>query len=60
MDQSNKVTYDFISNSLAEKAASIRDHNPQGVADVNTCGKKSPERGVKGAVGAMFTWFYPN
>ena len=60
LDQSNKVTYDFISNSLAAEAASLGDHNPQEVVDVNTCGKKSPERGVKGAGGAIFTGFYPN
>ena len=42
MDQANTVTYDFISNSLAADAASLWDHTPLGVADVNTCGKKSP------------------
>ena len=59
-DQSNKVTYDFISNSLAAEAASIGDHNPRGVADINTCDEKAPESGVKGAGGAIFTGFYPN
>ena len=59
-DQSNKVTYDFISNSLAAEAASIGDHNPRGVADINTCGKKALERGVKGEGVAMLTGFYPN
>ena len=28
--------------------------------DVNTCGKKAPESGFKGAGGAIFTRFYPN
>ena len=55
MEQSNTVTYDFISNSLASEATILVYHTPQVVTNVNTCGKKSPERGVKGAVGAMFT-----
>ena len=56
----NTVTYDFIFNSLAEEAASLGNHTPRGVADVNTCGKKAPESGVKGAGGEIFTLFYPN
>ena len=31
-------TYEFIYYSLASEAASIGDHNPLGVANVNTCG----------------------
>ena len=54
------MTYDFISNSLTAEASIIGDHNPQGVVDVNTCGDKAPESGVKGAGGAIFTRFYPN
>ena len=42
------------------KAASIGDYTPQGVADVNTPGEKSPETGVKGAGGTVFTGFYSN
>ena len=60
LDQANTVTYNFISDSLAVEATSLGYHTPQGVADVNTCGKKAPESGVKGAGGAIFTWFYPN
>ena len=58
--QANKVTYDFISNILEEEAASIGDHPHQGVAAVNTCGEKSPESGINGAGGTIFTGFYPN
>ena len=57
INQSNTVTYDFISNSLAAEAASLVDHTPREVADVNTCGKKVPESGFKGAGGAIFTGF---
>ena len=57
MNQTKTVTYDFISNSLEADAASIGYHNPRGVADVNTCGKKEPESGVKGAGGKIFTGF---
>ena len=60
MDQAKTVTYDFISNSLTSEASSIGYHNHQGVVDVNTCGEKAPEIGVKGAGGAIFTGFYPN
>ena len=60
MDLANTVTYDFISNSLAAEAASLGDHTPLGVADINTCGEKAPDNGVKGAGGANFTGFYPN
>ena len=60
LDQANTVAYDFISNSLAAEAASLVDHHPQRVADVNTRGKKAPEIGVKGAGGAIFIGFYPN
>ena len=42
LNQSNTVTYDFISNSLVVEAASLGDHTPRGVADVNTRGKKAP------------------
>ena len=42
---------------MAAEAAILGDHNPQGVADVNTCGEKSPESGVKGEDGAIFTGF---
>ena len=59
MDQSNKVTNDFIANSLAAEDSSLEEHNPWGVADVNTRGEKVPESGVKGAGGAIFTGFYP-
>ena len=54
MDQSNIVNYDFIVNSLSAEAASLGDHPPQGVADVNTCGEKAPESGVKGAGDAIY------
>ena len=49
LDQSNTVTYNFINNSMAAEAASL-GYPPthRGVADVNTCGKKAPESGVKG------------
>ena len=60
MDQAKTVTYDWISNSLAAEAAIIGDHNPWGVAYVNTCGEKAPESGVRGAGGTIFTGFYPN
>ena len=39
--RSNAMTYNFISNSMEEEVASIGNHNPRGVADVNTRGKKS-------------------
>ena len=45
---------------MTAEAASLGDHNPQGVAGVNTCGEKAPEIVVKGAGGAIFTRFYPN
>ena len=54
------MIYDLILNSLAAEAIIIWDHNPRGVADVNTYNKKSPESGVKGAGGAIFAIFYPN
>ena len=54
------MNYDFIANSLAAEAASLGDNTPQGVGDVNTCGKKARKSGVKGAGGAIFTRFYPN
>ena len=60
MDQANTVAYDFISNRLAAETASLVDHKPQRVADVNTRGEKAPESGVKGAGGAIFIGFYPN
>ena len=60
LDQSNTVNYYFISNSLAAEAASIEDQKPRGFADVNTCGNKAPERGVKGEGDTIFTRFYPN
>ena len=60
LDQSSTVTYDFISKIMTAEAASIGDRNPQGVADVNNCGEKAPESGVKGESGAIFTGFYPN
>ena len=41
LDQANTVTYEFIYNIMAAEAASIGYHTPQGVADVNTCGKKA-------------------
>ena len=60
LDQANTVTYDFIYNSLAAEASSLGDHTPLGVADINTCGDKAPDSGVKGAGGEIFTGFYPN
>ena len=60
MDQANTVTYEFVSNSLAAEAASLGDHPPRGVLDVNTCGDKAPERGVKGSGGVLFNGFYSN
>ena len=42
MDQSNTVTYDFISDSLASEAAIIGDHTHQVVAVVNTRCEKAP------------------
>ena len=60
LDQSKTVTYDIISNSLKAEAASIGDHNPRGVADFNSCGKKAPEISAKVAAGAICTGFYPN
>ena len=55
--QSNTVIYEFISNSLAAEDASIGEQKPIWVTYVNTCGKKSPVSGVKGAGGAIFTGF---
>ena len=60
VDQSNTVTYDFISNILVAETASLGDHNPRGVADVNNCGKKALDSGVKGAGSPIFTGSYPN
>ena len=60
LNQANTVTYDFISNSRAADSTSLVYYNPWGVADVNTCGDKTPESGIKGAGGAIFTGFYPN
>ena len=54
------MTYEFIVNIMASEAASIGDHTPRLVADVNTRGEKKPESGFKGAGGAIFTGFYPN
>ena len=58
--QSNAMTYNFISNSLAAEAASQGDHTPREVGDVNTRGKKTPESGVNESDGTIFTGFYPN
>ena len=60
IDQSNTVTYDFISKSLAAEAASLGDHNTLGVGGVNTRSKKVPNSGVKGEGGAIFARFYLN
>ena len=60
LDQSNTVTYPFISNILAADAASLGDNTPRGYGQVNTLGNKLPESGVKGEGGAIFTGFYPN
>ena len=62
LDQVNIVTYDFIanSNSLTEEAASLGNHTPWGVGYVNTCGKKSPESGVKETRDTILTGFYLN
>ena len=57
LDQTNTVTYDFIWNIQAAEAASIGDHNPRGVTDVNTCGNKSLKIGVTGVGGAILTRF---
>ena len=51
------MNYEFIWNIQAAENASIRDHNPRGVTDVNTCGNKSLEIGVKGVGGAILTRF---
>ena len=45
---------------MIAESASIGDHNPQGVADVNTYVEKAPDSVVKVAGGAIFIWFYPN
>ena len=60
MYRDNIVTYDFIFNSLAAESASLGYHTPCRAADVNTCGKKAPENGAKGAGGEIFTGFYSN
>ena len=57
LNQSNTVTYDFIWNIQSAESASIGDHNPRGVTDVNTCGNKSLEIGVKGVGGTILTRF---
>ena len=57
LDQANIVTYKFIANSLVAEAASLGDHTPQGVRDLNTYGDKASESGVKGAGGAIFSGF---
>ena len=51
------MTYKFIANSLVAEAASLGDHTPQGVRDLNTYGDKASESGVKGAGGAIFSGF---
>ena len=60
LDHSNTVTCEFIANRLVEEAASLGEHNSQGVGDVNTRDNKVPESGVKRAHGAIFNEFYPN
>ena len=57
LDQSNTVTYDFISNSLAAEYASLGYHIPRGFANGNTCGDKASESVVKGAGGAILDGF---
>ena len=42
---------------MEEEAASLGYHTPRGAVDVNTCDDKSPESGVKGEDGAIFTGF---
>ena len=42
LDQTNTVTYKFISNSLAGKALSLGDHTPPKVEYVKNSGKKAP------------------
>ena len=54
------MNYNFIANILAAVFASLGDHIPQVVTDINTRGKKAPETGGKGAGGTIFTRFYPN
>ena len=54
------MNYNFIANILAAVFASLGDHIPQVVTDINTRGKKAPESGGEGAGGTIFTRFYPN
>ena len=54
------MTYNCISKIMEAESATLGDRTPQGFGDVNTCGKKVPESGVKGDSGEIFTGFYPN
>jgi hypothetical protein len=57
------VTYDFIANSLAAEAASLPDYVPNRQASgLDSHGGKgsSPESGVKGPDGTIFTGYYKN
>jgi hypothetical protein len=57
------ITYDFIANSLAAKAASLPDYvahrNASGVETQGSQGS-APASGVKGPDGKIFTAYYPN
>ena len=60
MYQANTVTYYFIANILVEEAVSIGYHTTQGFVDINICGYKAPDSGVKVSGRVIFTLFYPN
>ena len=47
LEKTNKVTYNFIANSLVAEAACLGDHKIQGVREINICGEKALERGAR-------------
>jgi hypothetical protein len=60
LDKAGEVTYDFLANSMAAKAASLPDHAPNRQAsgvDRHPTPGSAPTSGIKGANGDIFTGF---
>jgi hypothetical protein len=63
LDKAGEVTYDFLANSMAAKAASLLDHAPNRQAsgvDRHPTSGSAPTSGIKGPNGDIFTGFYKN
>jgi len=63
LDQDEKITYDFIANSMAADAANQPDHIPNrntSGLDSQSGSSEAPTSGVKGPTGEIFTAYYKN